>query len=148
MTKTRLRLEGLSVLIVEDDYYLAFDSKQALEAQGATVMGPCGDAVEAILLADSQAPDCALVDINLGGGASFAPARALLGRKIPIIFMTGYDASVVPEDLQQVPRLMKPVDSEQVIAAVERLQGGKPGTTPRGREAAPSLRDQRRSGHG
>ena len=127
MTETRLRLEGLSVLILEDDFYLPFDSKQALEGQGATVMGPCGDAVDAILLADTQAPDCALVDINLGGGASFTPARALLGRKIPIAFLTGYDASVVPEDLQAVPCLMKPVESEQVIAAVERLCRGKQG---------------------
>lgn len=130
MTKTRMRLEGLSVLILEDDSYLAFDSKQALEGQGASVMGPCATAVDAILLADAQAPDCALVDINLGGGASFTPARALLGRKIPIAFLTGYDPSVVPEDLKAVPCLMKPVESEQVIAAIERLCGGKQGCKP------------------
>ncbi|HEY8615810.1 response regulator [Phenylobacterium sp.] len=113
-------LEGLSVLVLEDDFYLAEDAREALEAAGAAVLGPCRDAAAAVDLAERRRPDFALLDINLGEGPQFGPARTFRDRGVPFLFMTGYDADVVPGDLQDVERLEKPVAAPRLVAAVAR----------------------------
>jgi FixJ family two-component response regulator len=106
------------VLVLEDDYYLADDTAKALEEAGATVHGPFSDAADAIAFADREKPGCAVVDVNLGRGPNFAPARALLARGVSIIFVTGYDGEVIPEDLRTVPCLQKPVSEARLLSAV------------------------------
>jgi DNA-binding response OmpR family regulator len=112
------RLSGISVLVLEDDYYLADDARHALEDAGATVLGPCSRAAEAADLAERSRPDCALVDVNLGGGPNFAPAQALIERGVSVIFVTGYDCTVIPPNLAHVPCLQKPAHARKIVAAV------------------------------
>lgn len=113
-------LAGISVLIVEDDYYLASDEKAALESAGAQVIGPCRDANEAAGFAASKRVDCAVVDVNLGEGPSFAFARTLQQRGVPFVFVTGYDQAVIPPELAPAPRLEKPIRDLDLVAAVAR----------------------------
>jgi ActR/RegA family two-component response regulator len=117
------KLKGLSVLVVENDYYLADDASCALARAGAKVMGPCAGATEAMALADRETPDCALLDVNLGRGADFAPARALAARGVPIVFVTGYDRIAIPHDLAHAPCLQKPTDARNIVAAVSSTCG-------------------------
>ncbi|MGJ4945900.1 response regulator [Bradyrhizobium sp. HKCCYLS1011] len=114
-------LAGRSVLVIEDDYYLADDARQTLEDAGASVLGPVSSMEDALDLLDQTNPDCALVDINLGAGPSFASARAIRSRNIPLIFLTGYDASTIPSEFADAPRLQKPVDARKLLAAVAAL---------------------------
>ncbi len=111
-------LAGLTALVLEDDYLLADDLRQTLEASGARVLGPCRGARQAATMVDQQRPDCAIVDINLGAGASFDPARDFVKRGVPIIFTTGYDRAIIPEELRDRPCLQKPVQAARIIAAV------------------------------
>ena len=113
-------LAGISVLVVEDDYYLASDEKAALERAGARVVGPCGDADEAAGLASSERVDCAVVDVNLGEGPSFALARSLQLRGVPFVFVTGYDQALVRPELCVAQRLEKPIRESDLIAGVGR----------------------------
>ena len=115
------RLSGLSVLIVEDDYYLADDARRALEAAGALVLGPCATLEDAQELFRSNRPDCALLDINLGDGPDFTGARALLDRGVPVVFVTGYDPAVIPAELAHVRCLQKPTSPGKVVQAVGQL---------------------------
>jgi DNA-binding response OmpR family regulator len=115
-------LHGLRVLVVEDDFYLATDEQAALEAAGATVLGPTARAEEALRLADSARVDCAVVDINLGTGPGFSVAAALRERSIPFVFTTGYDAAAIPEEFRDVERLEKPVEDADLVAAVRRVR--------------------------
>lgn len=112
------QLKGLSVLVIEDDYYLADDASRALARAGAKVIGPCARAEEAMQLVDHETPDCVLLDVNLGRGLDFAPARALAAKGVPIVFVTGYDPLVIPHDLAQSPCLQKPTDPRRIVAAV------------------------------
>lgn len=112
------QLKGLSILVVEDDYYLADDARLALSRAGAKVMGPCAGAEEAMELIDHERPDCVLLDVNLGHGMDFAPARALAARGVPIVFITGYGTEIIPRDLSQAPCLQKPTDPRRIVAAV------------------------------
>lgn len=81
-------LAGLSVLVIEDDFYLADDAREALEGAGAKVLGPVSNAADALALLARTRPDCALVDVNLGGGASFVSAEALQQRGVAFVFLT------------------------------------------------------------
>jgi DNA-binding response OmpR family regulator len=114
----KVDLHGVEVLVLEDDYYLADDMRRILEDSGAQVLGPFSEAVEAEGAAALRSPSCALVDINLGGGPSFSTAKALQAQGVPIIFVTGYDAEVIPADMRHVPCLQKPVELYKVLAAV------------------------------
>jgi len=107
-------LEGLRVLVIEDDYYIATDEQQALQGAGAVVIGPCAQASDAV--------DCAVVDINLGRGPSFEAAATLRRRGIPFLFTTGYDAGAIPREFADVPRLEKPIREADLVAAIIRMR--------------------------
>jgi len=114
-------LEGLHVLVLEDDFFIAEDTSQALKAAGASVLGPCRDAAAAFQALEADYADCAMVDVNLGQGPTFEPARALLARGIPVILVTGYDAKIIPAELANLPCLQKPTDPRRVVQAVRDL---------------------------
>ncbi|WP_347302428.1 PAS domain S-box protein [Croceibacterium sp. TMG7-5b_MA50] len=115
-------LTGRSVLVVEDDYYLAGDTAAALRSAGATVLGPCPSEDATFDLMDMETPTHAVLDLNLGGGGpNFAIAHALKARGIPFIFLTGYDQDAIPSDLIDVTRLQKPVTLRTIVESVAQL---------------------------
>lgn len=114
-------LNGLRVLVLEDDYYLATDTAEALTEAGATVVGPVNDPVSAAALAETEELDCAVLDINLGDGPSYEAARALAQRDIPFVFVTGYDQSIIPAEFRSAVQLQKPLTESHVIKVVARL---------------------------
>lgn len=116
-------LAGCTVLVVEDDYYLAGDTRRALQKAGAVVLGPAPDEDEAMRLIEDGRPDVAVVDLNLGHGIDFGVAAALKQRRIPFVMVTGYDASVVPAEYADVGRIQKPVELRRVVRSVARLAG-------------------------
>lgn len=121
MTTRATVAEGVRVLVLEDDYYLAIDMQRALRAAGATVVGPFGDEAEATRAIAEAAPACAFIDVNLGRGPSFHVPRRLVAANIPFAFVTGYDAEIIPEEFAGVPRLEKPLDVREVAEAMTRL---------------------------
>ncbi len=116
-------LSGLSVLVVEDDFYQADDAQHALEADGARVLGPYSDFEDAQDILRQSPPDCAVVDLNLGAGPDFSSARMMNDRGIPLLFVTGYDPKVIPSDLAHVRCLQKPTSGNRIARAVRELCG-------------------------
>ncbi|OWW00132.1 hypothetical protein ATY81_25405 [Rhizobium sp. R72] len=114
-------LTGQTVLVVEDDFHLAADTAGALRDAGAVVCGPYGNEDVALQALNEGGISLALLDINLGRGASFVIAKALAMRDIPFLFVTGYDDDVIPGDYQDVARLQKPVQRQQIILAMAGL---------------------------
>lgn len=114
-------LNGLRILIVEDDYYLATDAKAVIEAAGGKVIGPFGTADEARASLNTDGADLAVIDINLGDGPAFDLARHLKSAKLPFLFATGYDQAVVPDDLTAIVRLEKPFRPAELIKAAVRV---------------------------
>jgi DNA-binding response OmpR family regulator len=104
-------LSGHRVLVVEDEYFLADDIVRALIALGAQAIGPYGDVNEATDAVDRDiAIDAAIVDINLRDELVFPLARILRARKVPFVFMTGYDRTSIDTEFQDVPLWGKPLD--------------------------------------
>src|SRR5687767_1679300 len=109
-------LEGLKVLVVEDNLLLAEVTKILLEDSGCQVVGPAGWLERGLELARAEPLDGAILDINLHGDMSFAIAEVLCARSVPFIFVTGYeDRSIVPLAYRSAPRLDKPVPDERLI---------------------------------
>jgi DNA-binding response OmpR family regulator len=106
------------VLIVEDEFLLGFSLLEDLTAAGAEVVGPISTVDEALQIATSESFDLAVLDINVRGEMSFGVADALLARNVPLVFLTGYDADVIPKRLQWLPRLGKPYDPKALAAAL------------------------------
>jgi len=112
-------LQGLSVLVVEDDYFIALELCNALRAAGADVIGPARDVETGLAAIRAERVDCGVLDINLRGHMAFEIATELRARGIPAIFATGYDASMFPDELADAVRLEKPVDLVALCRAVE-----------------------------
>jgi transcriptional regulator with XRE-family HTH domain len=115
-------LQGLRVLLVEDDLGLASYLSTLLAARGCWVVGPAHDVETALNLLEREAPGIALLDAKLGKGVSDAVAQALKARGAPFLVLTGYE-SLVEEHafLREAPRLRKPVDMATLLRAVEDL---------------------------
>ena len=124
-----MRLKGHRVLVVEDEYYLAKDVRQALKAEGADIIGPFPSHTEAAAALAERTPDCAILDVNLGQGASFDLADELRTKGVPFLFFTGYDREVIPIRFADVPRLEKPVDASRLVSAAVEVCHGRPEAT-------------------
>jgi CheY-like chemotaxis protein len=110
-------IEGRRLLIVEDEYLIAFDLAHDLENLGLEVVGPAGSVEDALKLVerDGDRLDAALLDINLGDRPVYPVANALAERGIPFAFTTGYDAVAIPDAYATAPRCEKPVDKTQLL---------------------------------
>jgi ActR/RegA family two-component response regulator len=118
--KPALDLSGTKVLVMEDEFFLAFDLKEQIEDAGGTVLGPCMDVADGIAQLEAE-PTCAIVDINLGHGPSFEIAGELQQRDVPFFFLTGYDAPSIPPAFASIERIEKPAEASHVMDAVARL---------------------------
>ncbi|SFK71112.1 response regulator [Methylorubrum salsuginis] len=123
---SRNPLSGLRILIVEDDYFTAQDTRRIIERAGGTVIGPFGDLPEVMATGLSQPLDAAVVDIGLRGETAYRLADALDARGVPYLFATAYDAGVVPERFAGVPLLQKPFGGPDLVRLVAGLKGSSP----------------------
>ena len=120
-------LHGQSVLVVEDQYFLAGDIARALAAVGAEVVGPVPDFDRGLALSRSQDLDAAVLDINLRGEDVYRLAEELMRKDVPIVFTTGVDSTVLPAAFVQVPRLEKPIQLSDLIRTLsDLLTGARP----------------------
>ena len=118
------RLAGKRILILEDEYFIASDLERALEKAGAVVVGPVGDLAKGLALAEAEAIDAAVLDVNLGGNVSYAVAEKLADRAVPYMFLTGYDAWSLPDAYRSTPRVAKPFPMRAVLDRIGQLVGG------------------------
>lgn len=104
-----LALRDRRILVVEDEYLIAMTLKDALESLGSIVVGPVPSVEKAIkTIASETKIDAAIVDINLGGVMAYPVADALLARKIPFVFTSGYEDDLLRTRYPQIKNCHKP----------------------------------------
>lgn len=120
LAEMRTDLNGMRVLVVEDDYFLASDHAMNLVAAGAEVIGPVGTIDDAIrlLMDNTTRIDWAILDINLHGDMVYPVADVLIDHGVPITFATGYDARAIADRYCAVPRIEKPFNIEVLLRFV------------------------------
>jgi len=101
-------LEGLKVLVVEDEMMVSMLIEDMLSDLGCTVVGPASRLEEALELAKTADLDCAVLDVNLGGQSIFPLADLLRERQAPFAFATGYGDAGLREADRGTPVLQKP----------------------------------------
>jgi DNA-binding response OmpR family regulator len=113
---------GRVVLIVEDEMIVAMDLQMQMEDAGWRVLGPVGTIRAAEDMLGEARPDCALLDVNFGEETSFGLARTLIRRGTRVVFLTGKTRSALPEGLNHLEMLQKPIRHD----ALTRLLGAPP----------------------
>ena len=112
-------LTAQTILIVEDNVYLALDLCTAVEKENGMVAGPACSVADAMRLLGSQPVSGAILDCRLPDGDVTPVARSLVRMGIPYVIQTG---TAVPAGLMllrtDAPVLMKPVDPNLVVASL------------------------------
>ena len=115
-------LQGLRVLVVEDESMVSMLMEDMLQDLGCTVVGTVARFDDALKRAtNGPAFDVALLDVNLNGKQTFPIAEALAVRGMRFIFATGYGESILPQSLQGGPILQKPFELEALKRALRRV---------------------------
>ena len=114
-------LEGIRVLVVEDEFLVAVLIEEMLESAGCVVIGPFPRVPEALDAVDRDACDAAVLDVNLGGERVDPVAAALSRRNVPFVFVSGYGTIGLPGDYSDRPRICKPFKLAELLGTVSSL---------------------------
>jgi CheY-like chemotaxis protein len=110
-------LEGLHILLVEDESIIALMVEETLCELGG-IVSYAGSVAEALAALQSHLPDAAVLDVNLAGEFVFPVAEALSAAQIPFVFTTGYGRSGIPPRWAGRPVLQKPFDDTALARAL------------------------------
>jgi CheY-like chemotaxis protein len=112
-------LTGKRILLVEDEFIVAAMAEDMLAELGATVIGPANTIAAGLALAEAEAIDVAVLDVNMDGERIDPVADVLSARSIPIVFATGYGDGAL-EGAREAQVLDKPYTQEQLADALAR----------------------------
>lgn len=94
-----------------------------MEDAGWQLVGPALSLQQAVVLAENEDCDCAVLDIHLDDGATSLPAaEILLERGIPFLFATGLGFPGQLPGFEGVPVLRKPYHYRSFVRAVQNIQ--------------------------
>lgn len=114
---TECRLDGRSILILEDEYLIAMDVEQSCLEWGAgevTILRSL-DQLRALPI-EALRFDAAILDLRLGGESTTPFARELVSRGIPFVFATGLsDVEELAESFPDVPVIGKPYSGDELV---------------------------------
>jgi len=107
-----------TILIVEDEVLVSIGIEDLVREMGAGEVLVCGDARHALEFIETGKVDLAILDVQLGGGTSFAVADALDARGIPFMFSSALGPVAVEGRHGHRPMLSKPFADEELRARV------------------------------
>jgi DNA-binding NtrC family response regulator len=113
-------LQGLRVLIVEDEVMIASFLEDALTDFGCEVIGPALNLEDALRLAREAVIDGAGLDINIAGEKVYPVADVLAERGLPFVYMTGYGRAGLRASDRGRPVLQKPYNLDRLVEIMTR----------------------------
>ena len=121
----------MKILIIEDEQSSADRLRRMLESEHE-IVGVCASNAEVKkFFADGAHSDIDIIlsDIQLGDGLSFESLRTV-PEAIPVIFTTAYDHYAVQAfRFNSIDYLLKPIDSEELYAALDKAKPSVASTT-------------------
>src|SRR5260370_26155629 len=82
-------LNQVSVLIVENEPFIALDLATAVQEARGKVIGPAGSVREALMLIEQHLVQAAILDVNLSDRDVTPIAELLIEGGVPVIFYSG-----------------------------------------------------------
>jgi DNA-binding NtrC family response regulator len=110
-------LSNRLILVVEDEMLIMMEIEDALADAGCTLL-IASRVSEAMALAETEAIDCAFLDVSVAGEAIFPVASILTRRNIPFVLSTGYGSAGLPTEYRDRPMLPKPYLADQIPRAI------------------------------
>ncbi|MDG4883754.1 response regulator [Mesorhizobium sp. WSM4884] len=112
-------LDGLRILVLEDEFLIAMDVEQLCRDQGAADVTIVRDLAETDLRDGLSSFDAAIVDLMLGGVSTLDFAGRLRGAGVPFIFASGYaDPEEIGGSFPEIRLVTKPYSGDDLIEAV------------------------------
>ena len=103
------KLQGLRILVAEDEALILMDIEDMLHDMGCEIVGPVATLDAALAAIRQNDLDGALMDMRLHGERITPAAEELVARGVCFILCTGYGRN--PDDeavIRDAPRLTKP----------------------------------------
>lgn len=116
---TATKPQGASVFLVEDEAMIRMMVAEMLVDLGYRIAAEAGDVDDALRLVPTLDFDIALLDVNVNGKVVTPVAHAIVARKRPFIFATGYGTQGMPEEFRGRPALQKPFQMETLARMIE-----------------------------
>lgn len=114
-------LASKRVLVVEDELLVSMLVEEILSDNGCQVVGPFTNVPEALLAAQREEVDLAVLDVNLRGTKVYPVAEILADRGIPFILISGYGRNAVPSNHPEWQVCSKPFTPHGLIEALTKL---------------------------
>lgn len=112
------------VLVVEDDGLIALDIETTLLDAGVAEIVSVATVEDGLLAVEESSFAAAVLDLHLGrNGWTYDIARRLKEKGIPFVLSSG--TMEVGGDFSDVPLVLKPFSSEQLVAALIDLLSGR-----------------------
>jgi two-component system, LytTR family, response regulator len=114
----------LRVLVVDDERLPRQRLMRLLEEIPNTeCVGECANGRSAVDAIESLMPDLVLLDVRMPGMGGLEVARALTGHVPFVIFVTAFDEYALSAfEVHAIDYLLKPVERERFVAAIERVR--------------------------
>ncbi len=117
-----VKLTGATILIVEDEVFIALELQMLLEDEGARVR--IEPDLDGGLRAAENGLDVAVLDVRLRGREVFPVADRLAERGKPFVFHSGHaDTKTLERQYDGAVALSKPARPAELIDVVARLLG-------------------------
>ncbi|MEX0589696.1 MAG: response regulator [Xanthobacteraceae bacterium] len=116
-------LNGVRVFVVEDEFAVLLLVEDMLADLGCVLVGTASRMLDAVGKAQDMHFDAAVLDVNINGEPITPVAEVIEGRRVPIVFTTGYGISGIDPRWRDHPVLQKPYRLEEFAAALERALG-------------------------
>lgn len=114
--KFSVQLPHRRILVVEDNYLVAQEIAEALERQGARVVGPVSTVTDALRLArETDGLDAAVLDVNLRDKMIWPVADLLKERGVKLVFATAYAAARIKERYHGADVIEKPTPARAIV---------------------------------
>lgn len=115
-------LSHVSVLVAEDQPFIALDLALAVEDAGGNAVGPAASCEEALAFLATGIVDAAILDVNLVDGDSSAVVEVLVGLNVPFIVHTAVDLpSGLATRFSDLVVRIKPCPAASLVAQLKLL---------------------------
>ncbi|HLF33281.1 MAG TPA: response regulator [Cyclobacteriaceae bacterium] len=117
-------MEPAKILILEDEFIVAEDISAQLSREGYQVTGIFDNGMDAIAAVRNNAPDIALIDINIQGDIDGIETAGIIAKivNIPLIFVTAYSGHSYIDRAKKVKPhayIVKPFNFLNLVSAIE-----------------------------
>lgn len=117
-------LDGLRILVLEDEFLIAMDVEQICRDDGAADVVIARSVADAEAAAASSTFDAAILDLLLGGVSTLPFAATLRQRGVPFVFASGYtDLEEISASFPGVRIVGKPYGGNDILSALVQARG-------------------------